>query len=846
MLRELASFCWADREFFETPDRIRDTASRYADPTELDGSWHRTGSGAWVTLRPAGLALPEQGWKIHVSTTLADSAKVLDIVWRYCVDRSVPFKFLRSELLLLLLNEKSFPRASSGKFVTIYPADERALETILTELYDLLSPYTGPYILGDLRFRGGPLYVRYGGFQLVLCDTGTGERTPAVRRPDGTLVPDVRSASFTVPEWVELPAFLAPELAARNRPIDEPFPFAITGAIQFSNSGGVYLATDEGTGEPVVVREARPHAGLDESGTDAVTRLARERWALEKLAGLDCVPQLIGYRVVREHHYLVEEFVEGETLLVAVITRCPLADPNVSDADRTGYAAWAGEVLANVAAALAAVHARGLSFGDLHPSNIIVRPDNSVVFVDFEFAAETAEHRRPVMAAQGFVPPAPLAGVDADLYALECVRLMTLLPATSLLERDRAKLPTLIRAASAELPVPPPAADRMRRVLGRAYVPPDRADALFADLPSGWAALRDALVGTINASATPERTDRLFPGDPAQFGTGGIDLASGAAGVLYALHRTGGSVRPTHVDWLADRALALPDPRPGLYTGLHGVAGVLDLLGRPEAARAVLGRVRGYDRLVAADLRSGLAGVALGLLRLARRTGDPDLLTQAVELGGRLDEALGRHGTIRLPDGPGLMGGLTGLAALFLALYDDTGDPAWLDGAETCLRRDLTRCKARSAGTLYVLDGSRHLPYLDSGSLGIAVVLSRYLRHRPDPELAAAAAAARRAADAPFVIQSGLALGRAGLVLGLAEIGHPDDTATIRGQVRRLGWHAVNHRGGVAFPGAHLLRLSMDLLTGSAGVLLAVHAAVGRDGTFLPFLDRPDESSRRR
>jgi len=39
----------------------------------------------------------------------------------------------------------------------------------------------------------------------------------------------------------------------------------------------------------------------------------------------------------------------------------------------------------------------------------------------------------------------------------------------------------------------------------------------------------------------------------------------------------------------------------------------------------------------------------------------------------------------------------------------------------------------------------------------------------------------------------------------------------------------------VAFPGDQLLRLSMDLATGSAGVLLALHAALDQ-GACLPFL----------
>jgi hypothetical protein len=58
--------------------------------------------------------------------------------------------------------------------------------------------------------------------------------------------------------------------------------------------------------------------------------------------------------------------------------------------------------------------------------------------------------------------------------------------------------------------------------------------------------------------------------------------------------------------------------------------------------------------------------------------------------------------------------------------------------------------------------------------------------------------------------------------------------------VRRLAWHAVDYGDGLAFPGDMLLRLSMDLGTGTAGVLLSVGAALapGRTPT-LPFLGPP-------
>ena len=46
--------------------------------------------------------------------------------------------------------------------------------------------------------------------------------------------------------------------------------------VDFSNGGGIYRGRDTRTGEAVVLKEARPHAGLDGLGDDAVRRLERE------------------------------------------------------------------------------------------------------------------------------------------------------------------------------------------------------------------------------------------------------------------------------------------------------------------------------------------------------------------------------------------------------------------------------------------------------------------------------------------------------------------------------------------------------------------------------------------
>ena len=85
------------------------------------------------------------------------------------------------------------------------------------------------------------------------------------------------------------------------------------------------------------------------------------------------------------------------------------------------------------------------------------------------------------------------------------------------------------------------------------------------------------------------------------------------------------------------------------------------------------------------------------------------------------------------------------------------------------------------------------------------------------------------------MIQSGLWNGRAGLILYLHTISAGQDES-LPSHLESLAWHAVSFRSHLAFVGDQLMRLSMDLATGSAGVLLALGGVLSGRRLSLPFL----------
>ncbi|MGH3829694.1 MAG: class III lanthionine synthetase LanKC [Pseudonocardiaceae bacterium] len=858
MDKRYEAYCLADRLFYDSTSQTRDGNHSFEFTCgPVPHGWERSILEDWLVHRPVGAAVPPQGWKVHVSACLNNAEKVLLTVWDYCVQHRIPFKFLRDRDALLLANAKYAHRGSSGKFVTIYPADEVRLEVVLNELGEALSGSQGPYILSDLRWGEGPLYVRYGGVARRYCVAETGALVLAIADPDGRLVPDRREPIFRLPAWVSLPAFLEPHLAARNSVKVDSVPYQIERVLHFSNGGGLYAGREVQTDARVVLKEARPHAGLDVDGTDALTRSRREREMLERLAGLEVVPAVHGSFPVGEHHFLALEFVDAISLQAAIAQRYLVAHEG-DERTVAEYTSWALGIQGKVEQAVAAVHERGVVIGDLHPSNVLLRPDERVVLIDFEVAAPVEEGRRQTLANPGFAAPRGCTGFDIDRYALACLRLFFFLPLTMLFALDRAKANDLAAVISELFPVPASFLDEAVTVItaGTPARSGDAARRLGRMDPErdGWESIRASLAGAIVASATPERDDRLFPGDIAQFDTGGLNIAHGAAGVLYALAVTGAGRYPDYEEWLLRRAVhpAEGTTRWGFYDGLAGVAYVLDQFGYRAEALTVLDICRteldGKWERLGLDLHSGLAGLGCALAHFAEITGDPSLGDNAFQVAGIVADRLGDENAVGDISGgahprAGLMHGCAGIALLFLRLYEGGGQPVLLELARTALRQDLRRCVVREDdGSMQVNEGWRTMPYLAEGSVGVGLVLDHYLAHRHDDQFAAAAEAIRRAAQAPFVIQPGLFRGRAGMILHLSR-GYPPGSAardgTVAAQLRRLAWHAIDYQGYLAFPGEQLLRLSLDLATGTAGVLLALGTALHPEPVHLPFLAAP-------
>jgi eukaryotic-like serine/threonine-protein kinase len=190
--------------------------------------------------------------------------------------------------------------------------------------------------------------------------------------------------------------------------------YQLDGRIAAGAVGEVWRATDLVLSRPVAVKRLRDgYAGQPEA-MERFRAEARHAGALSHSG----IAQVYDYGEAEppDPPFLVMEFVDGPSL-AGLLEGGPL-DP-----------ADAMDVLAQVAAGLAAAHAAGLVHRDIKPANLLVAPDGQVKITDFGIAhaAGSAQLTRTgtMVGTPSYLAPERAAGASAtaasDLYSLGVV-----------------------------------------------------------------------------------------------------------------------------------------------------------------------------------------------------------------------------------------------------------------------------------------------------------------------------------------------------------------------------------------------------------------------------------------
>ena len=803
---------------------------RCLQSVELPAGWLVQCGGGWEGWSPWDWEPRLQGWKVHVSATPECAVETLARTTRVCVEFGVSFKFLPTLAGLTEASSKNQARGAAGKFITIYPDDDGQLERLLIALVGVLRGQEGPYILSDLRYvPDAPVFVRYGAFLGMQMPDVDDELVESIVDPrDMRLIPDHRDPRVVIPDGVEVPEFLRPAYEAslestRSR-LDD---FVSIKPLSFSNAGGVYRA-ELPDGEVRILREARPHAGLDGRNRCALQRQLVEEEVLRDLVGVKGVQQLRGVFTAWEHRYLEVDYIPGVTLPSWLSYK-----GNLQESDPVEYARQVVAIVEQLIGVVEAIHRRGWAFGDLHPGNVLVSDDGTVTMLDLEDASRVDSPRELGVRVFEYCADESADAVQADWFAVaRCIMMLYCsdfeIEAVSPAFWDRCR--RRVREVYGER-----AAEQLISVEGRygVGVRPVTASDVTVDVPSQRLSVDSGISGLLSGIEWSRQfgPDGAFPGDIGQMAAGVHEvITTGRAGVVLAQQRIGVQPADGDVDALRKTVREWPGQEaPGLLNGLAGVALTLSEVDAQRDAVAAAGKALesavGRRRL---DLAAGQAGVILAALEVAKTVGDSGLMDRAVAAYRRLDACL-------TPDGSawtvlcrrrGLFWGLTGVALTDLVAHAVTGAEEPLVRARVRLRADLDACVTTATGEVMVDDREKNrvLPYTEWGSAGLLLVASALERVTGEPVLTPQERdGIIKACSGEFYIYPGLDHGRAGILVTLTAAGEHYRVEADR-QAGLLLDSLLTHDEHVLVIGDGLIRLSSDLGTGAAGVALALHA----------------------
>jgi len=210
--------------------------------------------------------------------------------------------------------------------------------------------------------------------------------------------------------------------------------YQITQELAQGGFGKTYLAQDTKLpGHPnCLVKQLYPQKGNTASLQKAFELFEREAKALQNLGQkCDRIPRLLAYLQDNGEFYLVQDYIQGHTLLHKLLPGQPWQEDKVI------------QLLIDILEPLEVVHQHKVIHRDINPNNIMLRTVDSRLFlIDFGAVKEVVtqgSNPTSVIYTPGYAPPEQLLGkpeLSSDIYAVGIIAIQALtgIPAKQLPE----------------------------------------------------------------------------------------------------------------------------------------------------------------------------------------------------------------------------------------------------------------------------------------------------------------------------------------------------------------------------------------------------------------------------
>ena len=183
----------------------------------------------------------------------------------------------------------------------------------------------------------------------------------------------------------------------------QEFPCKITSRIPGGRMAELYLARLKNTEHRVVIKavgEAK-EASQKIAGSQTEISLQRKQQVLTAEARflnrlrMEGIPEFYGYFEEPARRYFIMSYHQGINLEQRMLAQGKMSEAEVR------------EIILKVCRILAYLHRKGVVYGDLKPSNLLVEPMGGIVLVDYGMAVEMAEMRKEkaFRGTLGYAPP---------------------------------------------------------------------------------------------------------------------------------------------------------------------------------------------------------------------------------------------------------------------------------------------------------------------------------------------------------------------------------------------------------------------------------------------------------
>lgn len=775
-------------------------------------------------------AFPNQGWKIHISTNINEFKKTLKIVSKVAFEYNLSFKHLKNYQLLYKTNSKNANRESAGKFITIYPDNDRQFLVLIEKLkQNLDSLKKGPYILSDKRWKDSNVYYRYGGFKRMYNQ----KNELCIFDEKGDLIVDERRPFYQVPDFKkDFDSYLDSLNFSNNAEIDTEGlqRYNFLKSLSFSNSGGVYLAECKQKKTKVIIKESRPYTGYDGQYRSSFDRQNIEYVALNELQNVKGIVNLIDYFQAWEHRFIVEEYINGVDLHTWISRNYPF----FLDSDKQAYQSKIHTILNQLISIVNRMHDKEIAMGDLQPANIIIEENLNVNLIDFETATNVNEKASVGMATPAFSSSYIENNRERDWYSVKKIIHFCLLPTYTTAEtevylKDRhyswidkhygSYFDNILKSVHKKLNI-----TQKNNITQKSLYTENIIEKLNKGMLSNL-----------------EKSERLLPGDIDQYEKkhGKIDLLSGGGGIIWSLFRTCGYTNSSMLNWINNYVLNKQKDFQdnGLFTGKAGIAIVLYECGFVKNSIELFDSITIDKEDRDFSLRSGQSGIGLAMLSLYVETRETKYLNFCEKIANnvwdRIEESKGSDDLDNFVSALGLIDGWSGIGLFYISLYKHTKKSHFAKKAKIIVDEDLKKIEEFN-DTLQIRSKKDTLiPYLSGGSIGVCIAMHYYNKIiKCDEGYQNKIQKIINLYKTRVTLSGGFFEGAAGFLLlptFLEDQNNKKYEKVQKEVITLLNLFLVSQKDYLIFPGQFSFRFSFDFMTGSAGVSLALSSMISHN-----------------